>query len=69
MYERKSNSGHVISWSPEDEDLAAKAVVEVSGTDINDEEEAKETYAEVDSDVADDIRERYRELFPDEEDE
>jgi hypothetical protein len=66
MYERKTNSGHIVSWSPDDEDLAAQAVVEVEGTGINDTAKAKETYAEVDSDVAENIRERYRELLPDE---
>jgi len=63
MYKRKSNSGHVIEWTPENEELAAEAVVKVDGTKINSVTEAKKDYTEVDKETADEIRSIYRDLI------
>jgi len=64
-YKRNSNSGHVIEWSPENKKAAVQAIIDVSGTGINDKQTAKEEYAEVDDETAQRIRERYDELTPD----
>jgi len=65
MYQRTSNSGHIIEWDPEHEDEAVQAIIDVNGTGITDPDEARETYAEVDDDTAKRVRERYGELTPD----
>ena len=64
MYERKSNSGHIINWEPEDEELAARSVAAADGTGVQQAGEAArrvrdEGPIEVDEDVARSIREEY----------
>lgn len=65
MYERKSNSGHEIEWDPDDEDAAARAMVDTDGTGVSVVSEARSGRA---ADLGDDeatarqIRERYREI-------
>lgn len=73
MYSRKSNSNHSIDWNPEDADLAAQAMEDVSGTGVPDMATLPDE-ANVDLDdvapqydrdpdqVAQDVRERYAEL-------
>jgi hypothetical protein len=66
-YKRESNSGHVIEWSPDNEQAAVQSIVEVSGTGINNEQEAQENYAELDNDTAQRVREQYNDIVtPDE---
>lgn len=65
MYKRQSNSGHTVEWNPEDTDLAAEAMANVTGTGVSTKAEAKSNAA-VDlgekGNVARDVREEYARL-------
>jgi hypothetical protein len=62
-YKRKSNSGHSIEWLPENEDAAAQAIVEVSGTGINEKSTAKEKHVELDKETAQLVGRRYDKII------
>lgn len=65
MYERQSNSGHTVEWNPEDTDLAAEAMANVSGTGVDSKPEAKDNAAvnlREKGDVARSVREEYERL-------
>ena len=55
MYQRASNSSHVIEWTPDHEEEAEKAMLEVVG----------EIGIEVDRETANEIREKYQNLTED----
>ena len=62
MYERKSSSGHVIRWDPENTDAAIDAVAQiVEDVDVSDVEDRAPV--EVDSETAEEIRDEYASML------
>jgi len=53
MYQRKSQSGHTVEWSPKHDEEAEEAMLDVVG----------EVGVEVDKQTAKEVRKRYQELI------